>query len=113
MPATRKKAPSRGGARAGAGRPRGSTTKIKIEDLMDNIQNIAGRPYGELLAENYVSAINRSDWQGVRDYDKAFMNKMIADKTEVTTVDSADTLAQKSAAFAEAIAQITGISKKQ
>jgi hypothetical protein len=113
MPATRKKAPSRGGARVGAGRPRGSTTKIKIEDLMDNIQNIAGRPYGELLAENYVSAINRSDWQGVRDYDKAFMNKMIADKTEVTTVDSADTLAQKSAAFAEAIAQITGISKKQ
>jgi hypothetical protein len=113
MPVTRKKAPSRGGARAGAGRPKGSTTKIKIEDLMDNIHNIAGRPYGEILAENYVSAINRSDWQGVRDYDKAFMNKMIADKTEVTTVDSTDAVAQKQAAFAEAIAQITGISKKQ
>jgi hypothetical protein len=37
---------------------------------------------------------------------------MIADKTEVTTVDSADTVAQKSAAFAEAIAQIAGIAKK-
>jgi hypothetical protein len=113
MPATRKKAPSRGGARAGAGRPKGSTTKIKIEDLMDNIHNIAGRPYGEILARNYVEAIDRADWQGVRDYDKAFMNKMIADKQEVTTVDSTDAVAQKQAAFAEAIAQITGISKKQ
>ena len=113
QPKVRRKAPSRGGARKGAGRPVGSTNKIKIEELMQTIHTTAGRPYGELLAENYVSAINRADWQGVRDYDKAFMNKMIADKTEVTTVDSADTLAQKSAAFAEAIAQITGISKKQ
>jgi hypothetical protein len=113
QPKARKKAPSRGGARPGAGRPVGSTNKIKIEELMTTIHTIAGRPYGELLAQNYVQAINRADWNGVRDYDKAFMNKMIADKTEVTTVDSADTVAQKSAAFAEAIAQIVGIAKKQ
>lgn len=109
MPATRKKAPSRGGARTGAGRPKGSTTKIKIEDLMQNIENIAGRPYGELLAENYVSAIQRSDWNGVRDYDKAFMNKMIAEKVEVDVGHTEDVIAQKQAAFAAAIAQITGI----
>lgn len=113
MPATRKKAPSRGGARTGAGRPKGSTTKIKIEDLMTNIENIAGRPYGELLAENYVSAIQRSDWNGVRDYDKAFMNKMIAEKVEVDVSHTEDVIAQKQAAFAQAIAQITGISKEQ
>lgn len=109
MPATRKKAPSRGGVRAGAGRPKGSTTKIKIEDLMQNIENIAGRPYGELLAENYVSAIQRSDWNGVRDYDKAFMNKMIAEKVEVDVSHTEDVIAQKQAAFAQAIAQITGL----
>ena len=109
MPATRKKAPSRGGARAGSGRPKGSTTKIRIEDLMAQIELQSGESYDQLLAKNYVSAIGRSDWNGVRDYDKAFMNKMIADKSEVTTVQDADALALKTAAFAQAIAQITGI----
>lgn len=108
----RKKAPTRGGVRAGAGRPKGSTTKIKIEDLMQNIENIAGVPYGELLAQNYVGAITRSDWQGVRDYDKAFMNKMIAEKVEVDVGQTEDIMAQKAAAFAQAIAQITGINHK-
>ncbi len=108
----RKKAPSRGGYRPGSGRPKGSTTKIKIEDLMDNIEAQAGKTYGELLAQNYVMAIHREDWNGVRDYDKAFMNKMIADKQEITNVDSADALAQKQAAFAEAIAQIAGLNAK-
>lgn len=106
-----KKASGRGGARAGAGRPKGSTTKIKIEDLMANIENIAGRPYGELLAQNYVDAVNRQDWNGVRDYDKAFMNKMIAEKVEVDVNNSEDALAAKQSAFAEAIRQITGLGK--
>jgi len=109
MPVNRKKAPSRGGARAGSGRPKGSTTKIRIEDLMAQIELQSGESYDQLLAKNYVSAIGRSDWNGVRDYDKAFMNKMIADKSEITTVQDADALALKTAAFAQAIAQITGI----
>lgn len=109
MPVNRKKAPSRGGARAGSGRPKGSTTKIRIEDLMSQIELQSGESYDQLLARNYVSAIGRSDWNGVRDYDKAFMNKMIADKSEVTTVDGADAILAKQVAFAAAIAQITGI----
>ena len=104
-----KKAPTRGGYRPGGGRPRGSTTKIKIEDLMAQIELQSGETYDQLLAKNYVSAIARSDWGGVRDYDKAFMNKMIADKQEVTTVESTEAIEQKQAAFAEAIRQITGI----
>ena len=107
-----KKSPGRGGARPGGGRPRGSTTKIRIEDLMQKIELQSGQTYAELLATNYVSAIQRSDWNGVRDYDKAFMNKMIADRSEVTVLESEDTVAVKQAAFAQAIAQITGISTK-
>ena len=107
-----KKAPTRGGYRPGGGRPKGSTTKIKIEDLMAQIELQAGESYDQLLARNYVSAISRSDWNGVRDYDKAFMNKMIADKSEVTTVESTEVIEQKQAAFAEAIRQITGITAK-
>jgi hypothetical protein len=40
------------------------------------------------------------------------MNKMIADKQELTTVESTEVIEQKQAAFAEAIRQITGISTK-
>ena len=76
---------------------------------MQNIELETGRTYAELLAVNYAGAIQRSDWNGVRDYDKAFMNKMVADKTEVTTVDSEETVQAKQRAFAEAIAQIAGI----
>jgi hypothetical protein len=112
MPANRKKAPSRGGARVGSGRPKGSTTKIRIEDLMAQIELQSGESYDQLLAKNYVGAISRSDWGGVRDYDKAFMNKMIADKQELTTVESTEVIEQKQAAFAEAIRQITGITAK-
>jgi hypothetical protein len=65
-----------------------------------------------LLARNYVLAITREDWGGVRDYDKAFMNKMIADRSEVTLLESEDIVATKLAAFAQAIAQITGINTK-
>jgi hypothetical protein len=112
MPANRQRAPSRGGARPGGGRPKGSTTKIKIEDLMAQIELQSGESYDQLLAKNYMSAIQRSDWGGVRDYDKAFMNKMIADRSEVTIQESEDVIATKQAAFAQAIAQITGIAKK-
>ena len=107
-----KKAPTRGGYRPGGGRPKGSTTKIKIEDLMAQIELQSGETYDQLLARNYVGANARSDRGGVRDYDKAFMNKMIADKQEVTTVESTEAIEQKQAAFAEAIRQITGITAK-
>ena len=101
-----KKAPTRGGARPGGGRPKGSTTKIKIEDLMEKIELQAGQTYAELLAANYVNAINRSDWNGVRDYDKAFMNKMIAEKIDVDVKDGEDAVAAKQAAFAAALATL-------
>jgi len=79
---------------------------------MAQIELQSGESYDQLLAKNYVSAIQRSDWNGVRDYDKAFMNKMIADKSEVTTVESTEQIEHKQAAFAEAIRQITGIATK-
>ena len=112
MPATRKKAPSRGGARVGSGRPKGSTTKVTIESLMANIELAAGQNYAELLAQNYVGAISRADWAGVRDYDRAFMNKMIAEKVEVDVNQTEDALAAKTAAFAAALAQITQIANQ-
>ena len=105
-----KKSPTRGGARPGGGRPKGSTTKITVESLIANIELAAGQSYGEVLANNYVGAISRSDWNGVRDYDKAFMNKLISDKVAVDVNSSEDVIATKTAAFSAALAKLNEIS---
>lgn len=104
-----KKSPTRGGARPGGGRPKGSVTKITVDTLMANIELAAGQSYAEVLANNYVGAIARSDWNGVRDYDKAFMNKLISDKVEVDVLNSEDIIATKQAAFAAALARLNEI----
>ena len=104
-----KKSPTRGGYRPGGGRPKGSTTKITVESLIANIELAAGQTYGEVLANNYVGAIARSDWNGVRDYDKAFMNKLISDKVEVDINSSEDVVATKQAAFTAALAKLNEI----
>ena len=103
----KKKISSRGGYRPNSGRPKGSTTKVTVDDLMKNIHLVTGKTYGEILAHNYSSALNRSDWAGVRDYDKAFMNKLLADKSEVTTLDTEDAVLNKQLAFAAALAKLS------
>ena len=105
----RRKISSRGGARPGSGRPKGSTTKVSLDDLMANIELAAGQSYGHLLAHNYVGAIARSDWNGVRDYDKAFMNKLIAEKVEIDVNSTEDVVATKQAAFTAALAKLNEI----
>ena len=95
-----------GGARPGAGRPKGSGNKIRIEDLIDAIETRAGVSYPEQIAENYIGAIAREDWNQVQMYDRALLNKVVADKTEVEVNDSRDALDMKQAIFAEALRQI-------
>ena len=103
-----------GGARQGAGRPKGSGHKIKVEDLMMDVELAANMPYTKRVAINYVSAINREDWRMVNDYDKAFLNKVVADKSEVEIISPEDTIAARAMAFSEALtalAKRNGIDK--
>lgn len=101
-----KKSPSRGGARTGAGRPKGSTNKITMEELLASLDKSLGKPYHEQLADNYIMAISRSDWGNVKDYDKVFLGKLVADKTEVEVKESEDAVAAKQEAFAQALADL-------
>ena len=98
--------PSRGGARAGAGRPKGSTNKITMDNLLASLDTQLGRSYAEQLADNYVNAINREDWSNVRDYDRVFLGKLVADKQEVEVRESEDAVAAKQEAFAQALADL-------
>ena len=98
-----------GGARPGAGRPKGSSNKIRIEDLIDSIEARSGMTFPEQVASNYVSAITRGDWARVENYDKALLNKIVADKSEITVEDTTTLLEAKQTAFREAIQAIANI----
>ena len=107
-PRYKNKAPTRGGARPGAGRKKGSTPRYTLEDLMAQVEHHTGRTFAEQVAINYANAIGREDHSGVRDYDKILLGKLVADKQEVVTVESEDAVEAKKTAFAEAIAAIAG-----
>lgn len=100
-----------GGARQGAGRPRGSTNKITMDGILLNLDKHLGVSYAEQIAMNYVSAINRSDWAGVRDYDRVLLGKVVADKTQVENIESEQATAEKAEAFAEALKNLVTVTK--
>ena len=110
--AYKQKSPTRGGARPGAGRPKGSGHKYDIQDLLAHIEMHTGQPFAERVAVNYALAIQREDWGGVRDYDRVLLGKLVADKQAVEVTDSAESVEAKKAAFADALASMTGIKKE-
>ena len=105
--------PHWGGARPGAGRPKGSTHKIKIEDLIDSIENMAGMSYAERFSLNYMEAIGREDWTKVENYDRALLNKIVADKQEIVVEDITDNIEIRRKLLIEALDSINTINSKQ
>mgnify|MGYP003344202847 CR=1 FL=1 len=112
-PRYRVKAPSRGGARPGAGRKKGQSPRYTLEDLMGQVETQVGMTFAERVAINYAQAISRGDHAGVRDYDKILLGKLVADKQEVATVESEDATVAKAAAFAEALTSLATVNTKK
>ena len=106
------KAPSRGGARPGAGRPRGSSSKLTLEDLLEQVEHHIGRTFAEQVAISYASAINRADHAGVRDYEKILLGKLVADRSEVTTISDESAAETKALVFQEALAKLALLNDK-
>lgn len=98
--------PSRGGARPGAGRPRGSGAKVTAQDLIDAAQRQLGRPFVESLMEGYVKSITENNNKVRYMYEKMIIDKVIADRQQIEVTDSEDAVAAKQAAFAAALAQL-------
>ena len=70
-----------GGARPGAGRPRGSGNKLTIDKLLQSIDNKLGQPLEDQIAENYVRA--QSDPKLAHSYEQLFLNKVMADRQQI------------------------------
>ena len=109
---TLKKSSGHGGARPGAGRPRGSGNKVNLEDLMQDLELETNMPFTQRLAINYSAAISREDWGRVENYDRAFLNKLVGDRQHIEVTDSADTVEAKRVAFADALQALAQVSTK-
>jgi len=96
----------RGGARPGAGRPRGSGNKVTVQDLIDQAQQTIGKPFVQSLIEGYHDTIVAGDRKTRVIYEKMIMDKVLADRQQVEVVDTEDAVAQRAAAFAAALSTI-------
>lgn len=101
------KASTRGGARPGAGRPKGSTALITARTLVEAIEAEAGKPFEVMLAEGYVDAVANNDSKTRLEYERMILGKVVSDRTSVEVTESEDTAHQKAQAFAEALAALT------
>lgn len=105
---SKKKAPSRGGARVGAGRPAGTRNKVTVQSLLETLENKTnGTTYEELLIDDFLLARQGNDNQLIIKYHTLISNKLISTLNTVEVSDPTDVLAQKKAAFAAAMAAIS------
>jgi len=106
------KSPSRGGARAGAGRPRGSGNKVTAMTLLTEIERQSGgQDYTELLVEDFLRARVQDDKNLAQKYHHLISNKVLADRLDIEVNEDEDTVTAKRAAFAAAIAAVAGLNK--
>ena len=97
----------KGGARPGGGRPKGSTNKVSIIELLASIESQCGQSFPELLAQGYYESIQNSDRATRLKYEQMFINKVVADKMDVSVTETTDSITTKQQAFAEALARLT------
>ena len=101
-----------GGPRPGAGRKKGSGNKVKLEDLMLSVETATGMPFSDRLALNYALAVERSDWKEVSVYDRALLNKLVADQNHIE-IDETSTVESRQAAFLKALETIGTVVDQQ
>lgn len=106
------KAPSRGGARPGAGRPKGSTAMITGMTLIQAIENQSRRPFEELLAEGYEKAIQENNNKLRLEYERMILAKVVSDRTTVETIQGEDAVGERQEAFNEALKALVDIGNK-
>jgi frataxin-like iron-binding protein CyaY len=95
----KQKISSRGGARPGGGRPKGSGNKISIIALLESIETECGESFEHLLAQGYAESIETRNHATRIKYEQMFLNKLVADKMEVETRDGSEVIDEKQAAF--------------
>ena len=102
-----------GGARPGAGRPRGSTDKITARHILETAEKIIGKPLIESVLEGYRDTILDGDRKHRTIYEKMLVDKVATQLLDVEVTESEDQIESKRRAFLEAMAQIAPKPKEQ
>lgn len=103
---------SHGGYRPGCGRKLGSKDAITISGLLDQVFTQAqGKDYEELLVEDFMKARANNDTATIIKYHNLILSKVMNSLAKVEVTDSADAVAAKQQAFADALAKLTGVKK--
>lgn len=95
-----------GGARPGAGRPKGSTEKVTARHLLETAEQVIGKPFVESLMEGYRDAILDGDRKNRVIYEKIIIDKVATTLFDVEVTESEDLITAKQQAFAQALAAI-------
>lgn len=102
-----------GGARPGAGRPKGGKNHITIEGLLQQVYTQSkGQDYEEILVKDFLEARDSHDKQLLLKYHNLILNKVMNSLAKIEVTESADAVESKKLAFAEALAKLTGIQKE-
>jgi len=102
----------RGGARPGAGRPKGSKATITVAGLLEAIENQAGIPYERLLVEDFIQA-RATDSHLAHKYHNLLSNKIMATLADITVEDVGEAVETKKMAFIEAISALNNINNNK
>lgn len=101
-----------GGARPGAGRKKGGSNQVTISGLLASLEaKTNGRTYEEILMEDFLAARDVHDTQLVVKYHNLILNKLMTHVSKIEITDSQDSINAKQVAFANALAELTGIKK--
>lgn len=97
-----------GGARQGAGRPRGSTNKISAKEILEQAEKTIGRPFLESFMQGYQDTILDGDRKHRVVYEKIIVDKVATSLFDVEVTENEDVVEAKRAAFAAAVAAAIG-----
>lgn len=93
-----------GGAREGAGRPRGSTDKITARFILERAEQVIGKPLIDSVLEGYRDTILDGDRKHRVVYEKMLVDKVATTLFDVEVTENEDAIEAKRRAFAEALA---------
>lgn len=103
---------AKGGARKGAGRPKGGTNQVSVAGLLSALEDkTKGVSYETILMEDFINARNNNDQQLVIKYHNLILNKLMTHISKIEITDSQETIDAKQQAFSEALAKLAGIKK--
>jgi hypothetical protein len=101
---------NRGGARANAGRPKGTTDRVTIAGLLAAIEDTTGKEYVDILAEDFAQA-RATDRNLTAKYHHLLASKLMNSLQTVEVVENGSEAEAKQAAFQEALAKLASLNE--